>query len=150
MPLKSRCSRKWLTPGVRVVLVPRAGADPEADRDRAHRGQRLGDDPRPAVERRQQVVLHARIVQRWPRPAGRRRPGRRRHGEGGEGLERRTGEARAPLTSSISPRTSFSTVRQTMRVRAIGKVVRGKRSSAAFTPQEAQRWVPSCSVSRSP
>ena len=43
-----------------------------------------------------------------------------------------------------------STVRQTMRERAMRNVVRGKRSSAAFTPHEAQRTVPSMRVSRSP
>ena len=66
--------------GVRVVLVARAGADPEADRDRAHCGQRLGDDPRAAVERGQQVALHGRIVRITP--VCRRRPGPRRHGRG--------------------------------------------------------------------
>jgi hypothetical protein len=48
--------------GVRVVLVPGAGADPEPDRGRPHGRQRLGDDAGAAVERRQEVVLHPGIV----------------------------------------------------------------------------------------
>jgi hypothetical protein len=64
---------------VRVALVARARPDPDADRDRAHRLQRLGDDAGPAVERRQEVVLHARMlgIRRSDTPRrGRRRPGR--------------------------------------------------------------------------
>jgi hypothetical protein len=51
----------------RVVLVTRARPDPEADRDRADRRQRLGDDARPPVQRRQKVVLHGVIVLRRSR-----------------------------------------------------------------------------------
>ena len=51
--------------GVRIVLVARPRSDPEADRHRPHGGERLRDDPGAAVERRQQVVLHARIVRLW-------------------------------------------------------------------------------------
>ena len=50
VPLNSRCSRKCEMPACSTRLVARAGADPEAERDRAHRGHRLGDHPDARVE----------------------------------------------------------------------------------------------------
>ena len=50
VPLNSRCSRKCETPACSTRLVARAGADPEPERDRADRGQRLGHDPYARVE----------------------------------------------------------------------------------------------------
>ena len=46
----------------RVRLVPRAGADPEAERDRADARDVLGDHPLAGRERRELVGLHRRIV----------------------------------------------------------------------------------------
>ena len=66
--------------GMTVVLVARAGADPEPDGDGAHRGEWFGDDARAAVERGQEVVLHGRIV--WLRPACRPHRGCRRRARG--------------------------------------------------------------------
>ena len=48
--------------GLAAVLVPRAGADPVADRGRADVVEPLGDDPLARVELAQDPVLHARIV----------------------------------------------------------------------------------------
>ena len=68
VPLKSRCSRKCETPACAGVLVARSGAHPEPERDRAHRGHHLGDDP--------QAASRARSARRprERRPAARRRP----------------------------------------------------------------------------
>ena len=49
-------------PGLRVGLVARAGADPEAERDRAHVVEPLADHALAGVELGQVVVLHGRIV----------------------------------------------------------------------------------------
>jgi hypothetical protein len=67
---------------VRAVLVAGARADPEPDGDGADAVQRLADHPRAACERRQQVVLHARIVDLCLRRACRRGRGRRRRARG--------------------------------------------------------------------
>ena len=48
--------------GLRVALVARAGADPEAERDGAHLREALGDDPFARVELGHDVLLHRRIV----------------------------------------------------------------------------------------
>src|SRR6266508_933794 len=124
-------------PCAAVVLVARARSDPQADRRGANAGERLADHPRAAVELRQQVVLHKRMVSQAPRKA---RPG---------SPEPRTssltsfsgGRASPPTppTSTTSPRTIRSTAPQTMRVLASANVLLGKRSSATLTPQEAHR-----------
>src|SRR5205823_15077846 len=48
--------------GLRVGLVARAGADPEADRDGAHVREPLRDHALAGVELGQDVALHGRIV----------------------------------------------------------------------------------------
>ena len=45
--------------GARVGLVARAGADPEAERDRAHAGNALGDDALARRELGELVLRHA-------------------------------------------------------------------------------------------
>ena len=52
---------------LRGGLVPRAGADPEADRDRAHVREPLGDDALARIELGQDIPLHGRIVLGRPR-----------------------------------------------------------------------------------
>ena len=49
---------KCETPGPRAWLVPRAGADPEPERDRPHAAQRLADDALAAGERRDVRLAH--------------------------------------------------------------------------------------------
>ena len=46
----------------RIRLVPRAGADPEAERDGTHARHVLGDDALPGRELRELVALHRPIV----------------------------------------------------------------------------------------
>src|SRR5205814_73987 len=46
----------------RVRLVPRPGADPEPERDRADAADPLGDQPLAGVELGEDVLLHALIV----------------------------------------------------------------------------------------
>ena len=58
-PLNSRCSRKCEMPASVGVLVARAGPDPEPERDRAHGGHCLGDDPDARVELGQLVLVLA-------------------------------------------------------------------------------------------
>ena len=48
--------------GARVRLVARAGADPEAERDRAHAGDALGDDALAGRKLGELVLRHRRIV----------------------------------------------------------------------------------------
>ena len=80
-PLKSRCSMKCETPALRVRLVARAGADPEAERDRAHVREALRDHALAGVELREDVLLlHGR--DRTERSAA---PLRGRRGLGGGG-----------------------------------------------------------------
>ena len=45
-----------------VPLVPRAGADPEPERDRPEVRQPLGDDPLAGIQLGEHVLLHGRIV----------------------------------------------------------------------------------------
>ena len=61
-PLEEQMLQEVRNARPRVVLVPGAGADPEAEGHGANGVERLADDPRAARKRRQQVVLHARIV----------------------------------------------------------------------------------------
>src|SRR5919204_2135375 len=49
-------------PGLPVRLVARAGADPEAERDRADVVEPFGDQALAAVELRQDVLLHVRSL----------------------------------------------------------------------------------------
>jgi hypothetical protein len=53
--------------GLRLGFVPRARADPEPDRDRAHVREPLRDDALAGVELGQDVPLHGRIVLGRPR-----------------------------------------------------------------------------------
>src|SRR3546814_10197353 len=47
---------------LRLGLVARAGADPEAQRHRSGRGNALGDDPLAGIQLRKNVFLHGPIV----------------------------------------------------------------------------------------
>ena len=57
---------KCETPALRVGLVARAGADPEAERHRADARHPLGDQPLAGVELREDVLLHRWIVLAYP------------------------------------------------------------------------------------
>src|SRR4029079_6237648 len=84
--LEEQALQEIRDPRARVVLVTRARADPQAERDGANGVERLADDTRAARKRGQQVVLHARIVDLCLRRAGMHGPGR----------PRRAREARSP------------------------------------------------------
>ena len=62
---------KCVTPALRVGLVARAGADPEAERDRPDARHPLGDQALARVELGEDVFLHGWIVLACPFPPAR-------------------------------------------------------------------------------